>query len=147
MACRICSSPYTEEGFVVPLCVDCRLQLSHRRLSRAVKLFCILMLAAITYAGTYYPDVLRAARADQEGVKAEKAGKFPQAIQTYETVLSMYPHCPRVIAHLGISYYRSGNVARAVEVLGGLVGRDAPQDAAAQVNDILSEIKKRAGVK
>jgi hypothetical protein len=118
-ACKYCSSPYIEEEYEFPLCWDCRLRLSRREIPHGIKLICTLVLMAIIYAGTYYPDVLRATVAYQDGRNAERSQNFARAIQEYETVLVTYPDSPLALAHLGISYYHSGNVLQAVWILGG----------------------------
>ena len=146
-ACKICSVPYIEEEYAFPLCWDCRRRLSRREFPRVIKLICALVLMAVVYAGSYYPDTLRATAAYQLGQRAERAGNFGQAIQEYQTVLETYPGSPMALAHLGISYYRGGNTLQAIWVLGALWGQDNPKEVAHQVNDIFNEIKKRAGVK
>jgi tetratricopeptide (TPR) repeat protein len=136
-----------EEEYVFPLCWDCRRRLSRREFPRIIKLICALMLMATIYAGTCYPEILRATMDYQDGQGAEKAGNFAQAIKEYETVLVTYPDSPLALAHLGISYYRSGHTMQAIWILGDLWGRDNPKDVAHQVNNIFAEVKKRAGVK
>jgi len=107
----------------------------------------MLVLMAATYAGTYYPDTLLATVAYQDAQSAERARDFGRAIQEYETVLVTYPDSRLALAHLGISYYRSGNTYQAIWILGSLWGRDNPKEVASQVNNILKEIKQRDGVK
>ena len=107
----------------------------------------MLVLMAATYAGTYYPDTLLATVAYQDAQSAERARDFGRAIQDYDMVLVIYPDSRLALAHLGISYYRSGNTYQAIWILGGLWGRDNPKEVASQVNNILKEIKQRDGVK
>lgn len=99
------------------------------------------------YAGTYYPETLRATVAYYHAQSAERAKNFEEAIQEYETVLGTYPDSRLALAHLGISYYRSGDTLQAIGILGTLWGRDNPKEVGTQVNNIFEEIKKRAGVK
>jgi tetratricopeptide (TPR) repeat protein len=146
-ACKICSIPYVEEEYEFPLCWDCRRRLSRREFPRVIKLVCALVLMAVVYAGTYYPETLRATAAYQLGQRAERARNFGRAIQEYQIVLETYPESPLALAHLGISYYRSGNTLQAIWVLGALWGKDNPKEVAHQVNDIFTETKRRAGVK
>jgi len=102
---------------------------------------------ALVYAGSHYPETLHATIAYQLGKRAERDGNFGQAVQEYQTVLETYPESPLALAHLGISYYRSGNTFQAIWVLGALWGKDNPKEVARQVNDIFTETKRRAGVK
>jgi hypothetical protein len=146
-ACKGCSSPNIEEEYTFPLCWDCRRRLSFREFPRVIKLICTLVLMAATYAGTYYPETLRATVAYQDARSAERSRNFGRAIQDYDTVLVIYPDSRLALAHLGISYYRSGNTYQAIWILGGLWGRDNPKEVASQVNNILKEIKQRDGVK
>lgn len=147
IACKCCSSPYIEEEYNFPLCWDCRHRLSRREFPRVIKLICALVLMAAIYAGTYYPETLRATVAYQDGQSAERAKNFGRAVQEYETVLVTYPDSPLALAHLGISYYRKGSTLQAIWVLGSLWGRNNPEEVGSQINSIFKEIKKRAGVK
>lgn len=146
-ACKICSIPNIEEEYAFPLCWDCRRRLSRREIPRVIKLVCALVLMAFVYAGTYYPATLRATVAYQLGQRAERARDFGQAIQKYQTVLETYPESPLALAHLGISYYRSGETMQGIWVLGALWGKDNPKEIAHEVNDIFTDAKRRAGVK
>jgi tetratricopeptide (TPR) repeat protein len=146
-ACKICSIPNIEEAYSFPLCWDCRHRLSRREFPRVIKLVCALVLMAVVYAGTYYPETLRATAAYQSGQRAERAGNFGQAIKEYQTALESYPESPLALTHLGTSYYRNGNTLQAIWVLGALWGQDNPKEVAGQVSDNFNEIKKRAGVK
>ena len=101
---------------------------------------------AAAYAGTFYPETLRATVAYQLGQRAERAGHYTQAIDLYETALKTFPESNPALAHLGIAYYRSGNTPQATWVLGTILGQDMPQGLSDQVNSVLAEIKKKAGV-
>jgi tetratricopeptide (TPR) repeat protein len=102
---------------------------------------------AAVYAGTYYPEILRATVAYQLGQRAERAGDFAKAIQEYQTALKTYPESSLALARLGVSYYRSGNTLQAIWVLGEIWGQDNPKGVSDQVNNIFSEINRKAGVK
>jgi tetratricopeptide (TPR) repeat protein len=101
----------------------------------------------LIYAGTQFPETIKASMAYAEGRRAEKARNFPVALADYETVLATYPDSPLAIAHLGLTYYRSGDVTDAIWVLGDLWGRNNPKEVAGQIDNVFREVKKRAGVK
>ncbi len=82
-----------------------------------------------------------------EGRRAEKAKDFDRAVFDYETVLSTFPHSPLVTMHLGVAYYRNGNVPQAVMILRNLRERTIPLEVVKQVDAILAEIQKPTGVK
>jgi len=145
-ACKICSNPLVEERYDFPLCWDCRYRLSRRAFPRVVLFFCALVVMAAAYAGTFYPETLRATVAYQLGQRAERAGHYTQAIDLYETALKTFPESNPALAHLGITYYHSGNTPQATWVLGTVLGQDMPQGLSDQVNSVLAEIKKKAGV-
>lgn len=108
---------------------------------------CALVLMAAIYAGAFYPQTLGATLAYREGLSAERARDFDQAIQEYEKVLNAYPDWRPAMAHLGISLYRNGNTLEAIWVLGGVWRRSNPQEITKEVNRIFREIKRQAGVK
>jgi tetratricopeptide (TPR) repeat protein len=102
---------------------------------------------AAVYAGSYYPETLRATVAYQHGQRAEKARDFAGAIQEYQSVLKSYPESSPALARLGISYYQSGNTLQAIWTLGEVWGQEIPNGISAEVDNVFRQIKNKAGVK
>ena len=139
--CRSCGRLDVEPEYELPLCADCREELSRTPFPTWINVTAALVAIVLLIALFRFPASVQAGIAFERGRRAEKAGNYPAAAGEYQKVVSRFPDSAEALARLGIAHYRAGNVREAARILDQVGGREAPdEDLAAEVNRVIEEM-------
>ncbi|NIM04842.1 MAG: hypothetical protein GTO55_02740 [Armatimonadetes bacterium] len=139
--CEMCDNPPEDEGYELPLCANCRDELSRCPFPLWVKLISGLVLLLVLIAFVNFPSSLRAAAAFERGNKAKSKGNYPTAILEYERALARFPDSTVTMAPLAAACGWDGDLRKFAYYLEKLDGREIRADLADEIEEILLEFE------
>lgn len=141
--CSHCGEREREEGFALPLCVQCRDLLSRRPFPTWIRISCAIVLVVSAFAGIRSINSFRAGIAFERGQRAEQHGQFAVAAGYYEQVVERFPDSTLALARLAITRFRAGQVAEAVSILTRLRGREVSPKLAAELEQVIQTLHNK----
>lgn len=141
--CVHCGSGEVEQGYDLPLCIDCRTLLARRPFPTWIKFTCVAVLAVLAVAAARSTDSFRAGIAFERAKQAEQRGDFARAADFYGQVAERFPASTEVLARLAVARFRAGQLPEAARILDRLRGRKTSPKLAAEVNQVIQALAAR----
>jgi len=132
--CKSCGQQ-AEPNYPFPLCPTCRGLLSKRPLPKWVKLGFFLVILITLFAITKFPRSLGGGIAFERGRMAEESHDFSSAVANYSEALNHFPNSPWIIARLGITQQKAGDISTSRKTLDKIVGQKLPKEIVKEVNE------------
>ena len=142
--CSACQAAEPEPGYELPLCMSCRAMLIRRPFPLWIHGGSVIVALALAIAFARFPSSLAAGIAYTRGQRAERAANFGAAAAEYRKVTVRFPGSTLAVARLGIASYRAGKLEEAARAFEQLSGRDTSKELAAEVNQVISEMRALA---
>lgn len=120
--CKACGSTRIEEGYALPLCSQCRDELSKRSIPLQIKFAAIIFILVIIISLVKFPSTLKVGIEYERGIKAEKSLKFVTAKNYFENVLGSYPDSDKVMVRLLSADYQNEKINETYKTYDKLVG-------------------------
>lgn len=142
VVCKSCGNA-AEEGYVMPLCAECRDAYSKRELPTWLKCMGAIVIIIFVIALVRFPKALNLGISYEKGVKAEQNGNYSEAEKDYKEALDVYPDSDKLIARYGISAYKNGDILAAVVSFKKLDGKEIDKDLVNEINPIVESINDK----
>lgn len=127
--CKQCGIRPIAEGSPTPLCESCRELYVKRPMPGYIKLFMLVIVAAIAYSAWQLPTIIKYNVAYQQAMQLEEEGKYVSAQHKYELALVRYPESKKIRYGLIKCYRMNQDLVKLVEQLEYMSGRSMSEGA------------------
>lgn len=140
--CKSCGRVDVEAGYVFPLCMECRDNISKKPYPIWIKVFLVALTAVFAVALMNFPKVLEVGIAYERGLQYESEAKYASAVKQFETVTNAYPDSTETQSRLFIAHYYNEDIENAVRVFGLIAGKELDNETLLlQVNGVFDRIE------
>ena len=144
--CRSCGAGSTEQDYDYKLCSLCRDKLANRPLPIWSRYFFTAIAILVVAVLVHFPESITSGLAYQRGRNAEAAGQWAEASVQYSIVAQRFPDSTMVQAKLGLSHFKNGEYAKAIDAFNKISGRKTSSDLVREVNAAIDAIEKKSKV-
>lgn len=140
--CHNCSNPEIEEGYLTPLCRECRKKFSRYPVLNSVKWAAAGVALLILISGYNLPRYLKAGITYQRALKAEKTHHYVTEKRLLEQVLQQFPDNFEAEVHYTVACFNNDDLEKADSMMRLLGGRnDDNQELIKQANTVMDGIR------
>lgn len=140
--CKNCGN-VAEEGYIMPLCSECRDTFSKKPIPFWLKGVGALVIIIFILALLKFPQALSLGISYEKGQKAEQSGNYAEAEKDYKVIIDAYPDSDEITARFGISAYKNGDIAAALVSFQKLDGKDLDKDLVDEINPIVENLNSK----
>jgi tetratricopeptide (TPR) repeat protein len=123
MGCACCGKQELEEGYVTPLCKECRQALVKRPIPLWIKGVSGVVVAIMLAAFFQFPSALGAGIHYEKGIKAENQKKYVTAVAEFTKAAQKYSDSTLIHCKLYIAYYYNEQIDEAYKEFNNISGK------------------------